>query len=207
MASGDERDQSVEPASASSGDGAPDGPESSDAEASRRKFLARATMAMGGIIGAVMTVPLVRYLLYPVHRKVVQSADEPVDVIAAGELKVGDHPKLVVVNSDAVRDAWSVSAAPLGAVWLRKVKDAGGAEKVEALSSACPHLGCAVGYDKEDKKFKCPCHRSAFSLNGDKLTGPSKRGMDPIEAKVDAEGRVKVTFKKYRPDISGREEV
>ena len=137
----------------------------------------------------------------------VKSPGDPIDVIAASELAVGDHPRLVAVNTDSLRDAWSVSAAPLGAVWLRMVKNASGKPQVEALSSACPHLGCSVGYDKSSRRYKCPCHRSAFDLDGNKISGPSRRGMDPIEAEIDANGRVKVTFKKYRPDISGREEV
>lgn len=174
-----------------------------EGSASRRRFLARATIAMGGLMGAVMAVPVLRYLLYPVGKRIVRSPTEPIDVIGAAELKVGDHPRLVAVNADSVRDAWSVASAPLGAVWLRKVAD----DKVEALSSACPHLGCAIGYDAAAKQFKCPCHRSAFGVDGAKLSGPSKRGMDPLEAKIDAGGRVKVTFKRFRPDVADREEV
>ncbi len=196
---------------AASNDSVADGTKSTDAEqqaaadepgGSRRKFLARATLAMGGLLGVATAVPLVGYLFYPVGRKIVRSSDEPIDVIAANELPDDGTPKLVAVNADSVRDAWSVSAAPLGAVWLRRVEG-----KVEALSSTCPHLGCAIGYDPGSKQYKCPCHRSAFGLDGEKLSGPSKRGMDPLVAKVGADGRIRVTFKKYRPDVSGREEV
>lgn len=174
---------------------------------SRRRFLARATLAIGGVIGAIMAVPLLRYLFYPVGKKLVRSPKEPIDVIGANELRVGDPPRLVTVNADSVRDAWSVSATPLGAVWLRKVKTKTGKEQVHALSSACPHLGCAVGYDAASKRYKCPCHRSAFAVDGKKLGGPARRDMDPLHAEIDGNGRVVVTFKKYRSDISGREEV
>lgn len=177
-----------------------------DGDSSRRTFMARATLAMGGLIGAVTAVPLLGYLFYPVGKKVVKSPDEPIDVAAAADLPDGGKPVLVPVNAESVRDAWSVSAAPLGAVWLRKL-DKGGKTEVVALSATCPHLGCSVGFDEQENKFKCPCHRSAFAVDGEKLSGPAKRGLDSLEAKVNAEGRVEVRYKKFRPDVADREEV
>jgi Rieske Fe-S protein len=75
---------------------------------------------------------------------------------------------------------------------------------VQALSAVCPHLGCAVDFDTQAGVFKCPCHKSAFGLDGAKISGPSKRGLDPLPVRVD-DGRVKVTFIRFRSDIAERE--
>ena len=166
---------------------------------SRRTFLKTATAAIAGVIGVVTSVPLLRYLLFPVGRKVVDSAEVPVDVIGADALKPGGDPVRVTIRAEDVRDAWRVAdQVPLGAAWVQKSQDG----RVTALSTACPHLGCAV--DFSEGEYRCPCHKSAFALNGDKKSGPSKRGLDPLPVKVE-EGRVKVTYIRFRPDVPGRE--
>jgi hypothetical protein len=73
---------------------------------SRRRFLKIATVAIGGIIGAVMAVPLVRYLFYPVGRRVVSSAEEPVDVGPSTAFRSGTRPVRVEIRAASVRDAW-----------------------------------------------------------------------------------------------------
>ncbi len=174
-----------------------------DQQQSRRSFLKVATMAIGGAIGAIVAIPLVRYLLFPVGRQVVSSADEAVDVMSAAVLEPGAAPVRVQIDADEMRNAWSVSdSVPLGAAWVRKNQNG----DVEALSSTCPHLGCAVDFDNNENVFKCPCHRSAFSVDGAKITGPSKRGLDPLPVEVD-DGRVKIRFVRYRTDIAEREPV
>lgn len=171
---------------------------------SRRGFLKIATTAMGGAIGAIIAFPLVRYVLFPVGRRVVTSGSDPVDVMNAAELKPGAPPVRVQIRASQVRDGWGAAAdVPLGAAWVRKTAEG----KVEALSSVCPHLGCAVDFDAEGGVFKCPCHRSAFAADGNKISGPSKRGLDPLPVKVGDDGRVKVTFIRYRTDIAEREPV
>lgn len=96
-------------------------------------------------------------------------------------------------------DAWNRdSNQPIGAVYLRNV---GG--KVECLNAICPHAGCFVGYSAEKNAFQCPCHTSAFELDGKrKMPSPSPRDMDHLE--VDAEklastGEVWVNFVNYYP--------
>ncbi|MDR5897824.1 arsenate reductase (azurin) small subunit [Halomonas vilamensis] len=45
----------------------------------------------------------------------------------------------------------------------REVKGGVGPDKdVVAYSTQCTHMGCPVGYDKEEETFKCPCHYSIF---------------------------------------------
>jgi Rieske Fe-S protein len=41
-----------------------------------------------------------------------------------------------------------------------------------ALSSTCPHLGCQVHWEPENKRFFCPCHNGAFEPSGKAIAGP-----------------------------------
>ena len=36
----------------------------------------------------------------------------------------------------------------------------------------CPHLGCALKWNKEEHSWDCPCHGSRFSENGKVLDNP-----------------------------------
>jgi len=47
-----------------------------------------------------------------------------------------------------------------------------------ALFDKCPHLGCEVETCAESGQFECPCHGSMYSPYGEKVGGPSPRGMD-----------------------------
>lgn len=164
----------------------------------RRRFMSAVTLGLGGVIGLVMAVPLVRYLFYPVGRKVVSSGGGPVDLIGLDELPFGEPVRVEVIGDD-VRDAWgSADRTKLGAAWLQRDGD-----QVTALSGVCPHLGCAINYDGD--QFRCPCHKSAFAKSGDKISGPSKRGLDPLPVEV-REGRVLVTYKRFKTDVAERVE-
>ena len=175
--------------------------ESSTPPASRRRFLEVATLALGGAIGAVLSVPLVRYFLFPVGRKVVTAPDGSSDVCALSAVPADGKPVQVAVVADAQRDAWSVrERVAVGSAWLRR--DAAG--KVVAVSGQCPHLGCSIGFDGD--KFRCPCHKSAFKANGERESGPSKRGLDPLPVEV-VDGRVRLRFLRFRPDVAERIEV
>ena len=41
-----------------------------------------------------------------------------------------------------------------------------------ALSSVCPHLGCAVHWESQHDRFFCPCHNGAFDASGKATQGP-----------------------------------
>ncbi len=42
----------------------------------------------------------------------------------------------------------------------------------EAFSSVCPHLGCRVHWEAEERTFFCPCHRGVFDADGVAVSGP-----------------------------------
>jgi len=160
-----------------------------------------ATCALGGGIGATVAVPAIRYILYPVGAQTVTSGDEPIDVLAESRVRAGAPPMRVGLVARAERDAWgTVEHVPLGSAWLLRGKDGA----VQAFSAVCPHLGCAIGFDAGGNVFRCPCHDSSFALSGERLGGPTERGMDPLPLEV-KDGRIRITWVRYRVGGSARE--
>jgi Rieske Fe-S protein len=170
--------------------------------ASRRTFLKALSVAIGGLLTAVLAVPGLRFLAFPARRRIVQG---PNDFLPVGpERAVTAKPLRVEIVAPAQRDAWAkVQDVRLGAAWL--VRDPSGA--VRAFTTTCPHLGCAVDLDESAGQFRCPCHTSAFALSGDRISGPAKRGLDPLETLIDEDGRVLVRFRRFKPDVAEREDV
>ena len=57
-----------------------------------------------------------------------------------------------------------------------------------ALSSICPHLGCSVHWEPQNKRFFCPCHNGAFDTQGNPLEGPpavSGQSLDRFGLKIE----------------------
>lgn len=125
-----------------------------------------------------------------------------IKVARLSDLKDGEPKRAAIISE--VTDAWTkYNRENLGAVWLLKNRD-----EVRALSVTCPHLGC--GIEKTTEGFGCPCHTSAFDAGGKRVSGPSPRDMDPLEARVIGDGAdraVEVRFKKYRQGVPEREEI
>ncbi len=45
------------------------------------------------------------------------------------------------------------------------------------VSVRCPHMGCELAWDPEEKTWECPCHGSRFDAGGALLSGPAQRGI------------------------------
>lgn len=166
----------------------------------RRRVLEVAACGLAGGVAVAVGVPVLGHLASPVGRRTVVRADAPIDVGALEALQVGAPPVRVAVVAPVVRDAWSARRdVPLGAAWLARVRG----DEVRALSSVCPHLGCAVGWDAARERFLCPCHDSAFSPDGARLFGPSPRDLDPLPIVVEG-GRLRLTWIAYRQGQAAR---
>ncbi len=81
----------------------------------------------------------------------------------------------------------SVTAIPSGQFFLARLPDGA----FLALARTCTHLGCAIGWDAEQKRFQCPCHGSSFSLTGEVVSAPAPRPLDWYPARIE-NGQVKV---------------
>ncbi|HEU0031804.1 MAG TPA: Rieske 2Fe-2S domain-containing protein [Kofleriaceae bacterium] len=164
----------------------------------RRKFLKVATCALGGGVGVVVAAPVVRLVIDPAGKQTVTSPRDPIDIGSVDSVRIGEPPKRVEVIAPVIKDAWSSARdVVLGAAWLRRIGPK--PTDIDARSAVCPHLGCAVGYDAGQKNFLCPCHDSRFDLDGKRMTGPSKRGLDRLEV-TEVEGRLKLAWVRFKLD-------
>jgi menaquinol-cytochrome c reductase iron-sulfur subunit len=166
---------------------------------SRRKLLKLGIGALGCGLAAVPVVPALGYLVHPLAKP---GAGGEAALVAAGKRAAfGAVPVRVDLYADR-RDAWNrESNVKLGSCWV--VERSG---SLHALSTSCPHLGCAIDFEPANNKFKCPCHRSAFSLEGKVEAGPSPRPMDSLEVK-ESNGLVSIRFQRFRQGVAGKEPV
>ncbi len=170
----------------------------------RRKFLKVATCALGGGAGLIVAAPVIRLVLDPAGKQTVTTPTEPLDLGPAKRFRVDTPPTRVEIIAPRIQDAWTAARdVILGAAWIRRTGE--GPKDLDARSAICPHLGCAVGWDARASTYLCPCHDSRFSATGDKLSGPSERGLDSLPIEVDASGRLKLTWRLYKLGRSSSE--
>lgn len=168
--------------------------------ANRRSFIAIVTggLAMLAPIGAGIWS-----FLSPLFRK---ASSPEVRVALLDQVPDDGKPYFFPVVTDR-QDAWTqYKSQKVGAVYLIREP---GTETPIAFTAKCPHAGCSIGYSAEEEKFKCPCHTSAFKLDGSRARGDEEvtpRDMDPLEVKLNsievADGEsvteVLVTFVDYQ---------
>jgi menaquinol-cytochrome c reductase iron-sulfur subunit len=163
----------------------------------RRKFLKVATCALGGGAGLVIVTPVIRLVLDPASKQTVTSPKEPLDLGAPDRFVQGAPPQRVEIVAPVIKDAWSATRnVVLGAAWVRRTGP--NPTEVDARSAICPHLGCAVSWDAAKSNYLCPCHDSRFKETGDKLSGPSERGLDSLPVQLGGDGRLKLTWVVYK---------
>ena len=49
--------------------------------------------------------------------------------------------------------------------------------EVFLVSAICPHLGCELGWNPQEKSWDCPCHGSRFDYRGRILDGPAQENL------------------------------
>ncbi len=74
-----------------------------------------------------------------------------------------------------------------GRFYLVRLSDGG----FLALSLRCTHLGCSINWEDVKKRFICPCHSSAFYINGEVQNPPAPSALDYYPVIIE-NGRVKV---------------
>ncbi len=191
-------------------------------EQSRRTFLANATLAVGGVIGLVLAVPLVtslipESLLSPSKSAGGTWAELPKNEFA--KVTAGGTPISLTFNfkyadgyfppADDQQSVWGVKLTPdQEKTFQQKRPDLFSKPSAKVaypvitasyviFSSICPHLGCRFDWKAEQKRFVCPCHGSQFGPEGAKLAGPAPRGLDPLPFR-EHDGAAQVTWIQYK---------
>jgi menaquinol-cytochrome c reductase iron-sulfur subunit len=163
-------------------------------------------LALGAVITVFPFVPGLAVFLDPVLRRRKKHGGEAsegnfVRVAALESIPASGAQQFPVIADR--HDAWShFPKERIGAVYLRRV----GATGVEAFNAVCPHLGCIFSYVASRNEFYCPCHNSAFHIDGSRIEGPgrvnpSPRPLDALEVQVKENGEVWVKFQDFLTGI------
>jgi menaquinol-cytochrome c reductase iron-sulfur subunit len=156
-----------------------------------KKLLAGALGALLGLVpvGAGLTV-----FLYPLRRRV--SGGGRVRVATLDALPDDGVPRKFPVLASRT-DAWNkFSRVPIGAVYLRRTADG----KLQAFNVVCPHAGCFVDFLPDRGTFLCPCHQSAFTVDGKiaDRSSPAPRAMDSLAVELRNGREVWVKFQNFQ---------
>jgi len=164
----------------------------------RRSFLG-ALVALGSFcIGALLSVPLVRFTLFPLLRRTTELEPSPLGSLT--DFSSLSEPVAKTVQVEQV-DGWRKTVSEK-TVYV--TKDSRG--QLCVLSSICPHLGCTVPWVSGKKQFVCPCHVGTFAPDGSRISGPPLRGMDTLET-VTQDGQLLVRFQYFRQLVADKEVV
>jgi quinol---cytochrome c reductase iron-sulfur subunit, bacillus type len=160
---------------------------------SRRSFLQVATGAIIGLIGLVLGIPFLAALIGSAARTKEREFN---DVAALDALPVGQPVDLAF--SENFADGF-IQGETVRRVWLVRSS----ASEVSAFSPICPHLGCRFDWDAKTSEFKCPCHASAYTIDGRVVAGPAPRPLDTLPVEV-RQGRVFVKWQQFKVGTAGK---
>jgi menaquinol-cytochrome c reductase iron-sulfur subunit len=141
---------------------------------SRRAFLNRITLILSGLIGLVLSVPILAYLLTPLIRR------DPrvwLNVGAPDSFRVGETVQVEIEDPSPL--AWAGQTAKT-AVWLRRT----GQSDFTAFAVNCTHLACPVNWRPTAQLFLCPCHGGVFYADGSVAGGPPPRPLPRYDVRV-----------------------
>jgi Rieske Fe-S protein len=143
---------------------------------SRRGALLKVGLLINGVVGALLAVPVIRYLLSPVIRPPA-GADSwvslgPLLKFPVGETRLASFRNPVVGPSDGV-----TANLPC---WVRRID----AERFQVFAINCAHLGCPVRWFPQSGLFLCPCHGGAYYADGSRASGPPERGLFEYKYRV-----------------------
>ena len=182
----------------------------------RSKFLEAVTLGLGGVIGGVVTAPVLGFTVLPPF---VKQGHPDIDV---GSLDDFPENKFVIATFMLDPKEGEVSRRT---AYIRNNGMLDGNPSFTILSNRCVHLGCPVQVNglplDEDKKtekgvdlipteaaagFGCPCHGGQYDNEGNRTAGPPVRALDRYEFSI-SNGRLllRKTYSVAKVDGEGAE--
>jgi menaquinol-cytochrome c reductase iron-sulfur subunit len=150
-------------------------------EESRREFLMKLSMGIGGMAAIAIAVPVAGALLAPLLE------NEETDWVTVGsseDFKPGTVTLVTFQNPDPKAFA-GVTANT--ASWLRKDLN----NQFTAFAVNCSHLGCPVRWEANANLFMCPCHGGVYYHDGSVASGPPPRALSRYTVRV-YKGKVQI---------------
>lgn len=168
----------------------------------RRGFLSLLAVLAGGIAGLIPVAAAAIFFLDPIVRKREGAGGGMLRAANLSELPADGTPVRVTLRSD-VKDAWTIYRdRVIGSIYLRLMPTG----QVMAFNDTCTHLGCKVDYQAADKRFFCPCHQSAFDLDGKRTNETPPRDLDILSVEIKS-GDVWVKYQNFRTATDKQEAI
>lgn len=162
----------------------------------RSTFLSAATLGLGGVIGGLITVPVLGFAVLPSFTNQAEPDVDlgPIDGFPEGQFVIASYMEDPEIGEVTRRTMF--------------VRNNGRAENGQPsftiLYSRCAHLGCPVqpnGPVLDDEKktvgeqgveltpiqpagFGCPCHGGQYDTEGNRTAGPPVRALDRVEFSI-----------------------
>ena len=154
----------------------------------RSRFLEASTLGLGAAIGAVVTLPVLGFMVLPSFTNLEESEADlgPIDNFPVDTFMIASYLANPSAGEVTRRTAFVRNNGPAE----------GGEPSFTILYSRCVHLGCPVqpnGPIDESKtknvdgvelrpvlaqSFGCPCHGGLYDSEGNRQAGPPVRSMD-----------------------------
>jgi len=165
----------------------PPAPRREAAKVSRNVFLELSTLGLGGVIGGLVTLPVLGFAVAPAFLK--QGVKQH-DLGPLSDFPVGEY---VITTFTSEPSEGFVSRRT---AFVRNNGMLGNLPSFTILSNRCVHLGCPVEPNGEPKLaarkvykdvamipvnpsgFGCPCHDSQYDTEGNRTSGPAPRALD-----------------------------
>ena len=142
---------------------------------SRRWLLLKAGVLVNGVVGAAISVPILRYVLSPLKRSDAYSSW--VSLGSIDDFPVGETRLAKFTNPS--KQSWDGETDRV-ACWVRRT----GRTEFQVFAINCAHLGCPVRWFPQSQLFMCPCHGGAYYADGERASGPPERGLFTYEYKI-----------------------
>lgn len=76
---------------------------------------------------------------------------------------------------------------PFPDLLVARFGEAGAQESWRVVTADCPHAGCTVELAEDARGWSCPCHGSAFALDGALLRGPAEAPLGAPVTRVEGD--------------------
>jgi nitrite reductase/ring-hydroxylating ferredoxin subunit len=142
---------------------------------SRRWLLFRGAVALNGVVGLVLAVPVLRYLLAPWRKDASFNSWitlGPLDSFPTGETRLAYY-------KNPSRNPWDRQTDNV-ACYVRREADS----QFKVFAINCAHLGCPVRWFPQSQLFMCPCHGGVYYADGSRASGPPERGLFTYEWQI-----------------------
>ena len=158
----------------------------------RRSFLNRVSLALSGLAAAVVSVPIIAYLLSPLLEP---TPEEWRDLGLVDNFRVGETVEVAYDEPSSL--PWAGQTARTG-VWLRRTAD----RDFTAFGLNCSHLGCPVNWRPGAELFLCPCHGGVYYADGTVAGGPPPRPLARFKVRITEDNRVQILTQPLTQTIS-----